>query len=417
MRISDSLLSNNYLNSMNKIKEKMSQLNQDISTGKKLHAPSDSPSGMAKVISLNNRISQSDTYVNNIQLSRTFVQESIGSMESIQQQISGLMGTLTEVDDATKTESLKAYGDKLDSILETVLASANNEFEGKYLFGGTDFSDKPYAYTSDDKSIKVNVNDVSSKQVVKLSANSEQKINTTGTELFGTIISQAGTLDSATAVGGTIPTQTTIYNAEGNQYTLDMSYTKSAANKYNLTYTITDQGGTQVYDNSSSPIEVTFDASTGKLLTVGGSDTGTVQIKSPADKIDFTLNLRDLKEGSTTSVTNSANQDRDIFNVLISIRDALKSGTIPLDSDIQAVGKFNNHILDKLAEAGNVVNQLDNTEELLGNQKTLLQNLASKEDDVDVAQAILEMQNQDYLLQLSYKMSSMILPKSLVDYI
>ena len=62
-------------------------------------------------------------------------------------------------------------------------------------------------------------------------------------------------------------------------------------------------------------------------------------------------------------------------------------------------------------------NQLSNSEEMLSNQKILLQSLESNENEVDVAQAVLNMQNQDYLLQLSYKMSAMILPKSLVDFI
>jgi flagellin-like hook-associated protein FlgL len=102
---------------------------------------------------------------------------------------------------------------------------------------------------------------------------------------------------------------------------------------------------------------------------------------------------------------------------LISIRNDLRNGIVPSDSDVQAVKNFNLHVLDKLAEAGNLQNQMENTEELLSNQKNLLTSLASKENDVDIAEAILNLQNQDYMLQLAYKMSAMILPKSwLITY-
>ena len=417
MRISDSLLSNNYLNSINKIKEQMSKLNKDISTGTKIHAPSDSPSGMAKILSLEKKISQHDTYTSNVQESLAFVQETINGMEQIQGQVSDLLGMLTEVQDASKGSTIKSYAAKFNSALDAIMDSANSEFEGKYIFGGSDFSDKPYGLSADSQSVLVQVGDVSADQNVKVAPNSQQKINISGTELFGTIVNQNGNIDSSTAVGGAVNTQTSIYDAEGNEYTLTVTYTKTAANTYDLTYDIEDAGSTVVY-SSPSPVEVTFNATTGKLNTIDGKSTDAVHIKDSSHKIDLNLNLYGVKESASASTfAHEANQKRDIFNTLISIRDSLNNGTVPSEEDIQAVRDFNSHVLDKLAQAGNMQNQLSNSEEMLSNQKILLQSLESNENEVDVAQAVLNMQNQDYLLQLSYKMSAMILPKSLVDFI
>jgi len=417
MRISDAMISKNYLNSINETKKKINTLNQQLSTQKKIQNPSDSPQGIAKLLALNKKINDSETYISNVQESRTFLQETVNGMESIQGQISEAITMLTEVKDASKSETLQTYADKIDSVLDTVLSAANIEFGGKFIFGGTDFSSNPYGLDGSGNSVSSLINDASGIQKVKISSTTEQKINITGTELFGTIIKQSGNIDSATAVGGTVVDTTSIYDSAGNQYDLNLTYTKTAANTYDLTYTIVDGGGTTVY-TSSSAASVVFDSATGRLKTVNGSDKGTFHIFVPANKIDVNLDLNGTKEtAAASSLTFNANQKRDIFNTLISIRNDLKNGVIPSDDDIQAVKDFNLHILDKLAEAGNLINQMDNTEEQLTNQKTLLTNLASKENDVDIAEAILELQNQDYLLQLSYKMSSMILPKSLVDYI
>jgi flagellin-like hook-associated protein FlgL len=46
-----------------------------------------------------------------------------------------------------------------------------------------------------------------------------------------------------------------------------------------------------------------------------------------------------------------------------------------------------------------------------------LQGLLSSEQDVDMARATVDLQAQDYSLQLSYKIASMILPKSLLDFL
>ena len=47
----------------------------------------------------------------------------------------------------------------------------------------------------------------------------------------------------------------------------------------------------------------------------------------------------------------------------------------------------------------------------------ILLELVSKEKDVDVAKAIMEMQAEDNTLQMSYKMSAMMLPQSILNYL
>ena len=416
MRISDAMMSKNYLNSINDIKNKISNLNKHISTQQKILAPSDSPVGIAKLLSINKKVADAETFISNVQESKTFVQESINAMESIQSQISDALIMLTEVSDESKNEAMSAYADKIDSILNSILSNANNEFSGKYVFGGTDYSSNPYGLSSDGNSVSLLVADNPGKQKVKINSTTTQTLNVTGTELFGTIIKQNGTIDSATAMGGTVNATTKVYDSQGNEFDLNLTYTKTAANTYDLTYNIMD-GATTVY-TSPSASEVIFNATTGKIATINGSENKTLRVVSTSDNIDFTIDFLGTKEGATAEAfTFEANQKRDIFNFLITLRNNLRNGIKPTTEDKKVINDFNLHILDKLASAGNTLNQLSNTEELLNNQKELLINLAAKENEVDVAEAIIDLQNQDYMLQLSYKMSAMILPKSLVDYI
>lgn len=418
MRIADSMMSKSYLNSINDIKKNISKLNQEVSTQQKILAPSDSPTGIAKLLSLNKKVSEAETYISNVKEGSTFIQETINSMEAIQGQVSDAIVMLAEVSNESINSALSSYADKFDSILNSLISNANNEFGGKFIFGGTDFSGLPYGLSSDGNSVNVLVDDNSGKQSVKISANSSQAINVSGTELFGTIISQSGNIDSATAVGGTVNSTTKIYDADGNEYDLNLSFEKTAANTYDLTYDILDDTAASIFASAPAAVEAVFDATTGKLKTLGGSSKGTLHITSSADKIDFTLNMLDTTEtASASSLSLEANQKRDIFSYLISVRNKLRSGQKPNDEEAVAIKNFNNHILDKLANSGNTLNQLTNTEEQLVNQKNLLVNLAAKENEVDVAEAIMDLQNQDYLLQLSYKLSAMILPKSLVDYL
>jgi flagellin-like hook-associated protein FlgL len=66
---------------------------------------------------------------------------------------------------------------------------------------------------------------------------------------------------------------------------------------------------------------------------------------------------------------------------------------------------------------GNISNKLSDSKEILSNQVLTLEGLISKESEIDLAQATIDLQNYDYSLQLSYKMSSMFLTRSLLDYL
>jgi flagellin-like hook-associated protein FlgL len=49
MRISDLIISNNYIGNTNKIKDRISVLNRQIISGNKIERPSDSPVGTSRV--------------------------------------------------------------------------------------------------------------------------------------------------------------------------------------------------------------------------------------------------------------------------------------------------------------------------------------------------------------------------------
>jgi flagellin-like hook-associated protein FlgL len=70
-----------------------------------------------------------------------------------------------------------------------------------------------------------------------------------------------------------------------------------------------------------------------------------------------------------------------------------------------------------MSEAGNIQNRLEDTQNMLQSQDLETRELLSKEKDVDMAAALIQLQNEQYSLELSYKVSSMILPMSLLDYL
>jgi len=418
MRISDLMISQNYIGNTNKIKDRISTLNRQILSGNKIERPSDSPVGTSRLMRISDQSGQVDTYKSNITNSLSFLDETIFAMESIQSEVQNIITKLTDVQNPINQTNLDLYADMIDNSLKIMMETANTKVDGKYIFGGTDYSNKPYGISSDNQSYQTNT-DTSGRINVKFSQSVVQSINLPGLELFGTIVNNKGFFNTADAVGTITNSSQTIQDNLGNDYTLNTTYQKTAANTYQMTYDIVDGSGTSVFGAPPAAKTLAFNSLNGNLVSVDGSTTNLdFFVDVPANRIQFTMNLKNLSESSSaTSISLEANQPTDIFNMLKQISNTLRSGTIPTDEMINAVDNFNSRLTAKQSEVGNTINQISTLENMLTQQSFNLQELAQNENGVDMAKAIVDLQNQEYLLQVSQKMGATLLPQSLLDYL
>ncbi len=222
-------------------------------------------------------------------------------------------------------------------------------------------------------------------------------------------------IDSAQAVAASFASDSSsIYDADGNQYTFNADFSKTAANSYTIDYTIDDASGT-IHTGST---DLVFDSATGELASVDGGSITDLNITVPGNKIDFMYDVSGMTEStSAASFSNSLSQKADIFNTLISVRDKLRNNDLASDEQVGIIEDFHQLVLDKLSDAGSVSNRLTGTEEILSNQELELKDLLSKESDVDIVKAMVNLETQRTNLDLSYKISAMILPKSIMDFI
>ena len=412
------MMSTDYLNNLNSVKNNVNTLQTQIATGIKISSPSDSPVGTANLLSWNTQLNQINTYSDNINNGLSFLQDTTNAMQNIQSQITTVMTDLTNVNNVANSTNLSSYADQIDQILNTVVNQANTQSNGKYVFGGTDFSSAPFSLSSDGSSVQVQPNDISGVQNIRISQGILQKINMTGTEVFGTIVSLNGNIDSGMSVGGTATQNTTVYDTSGNAYTLATTFTKTAADTYNMTYDVTDSGGNSIFSSPPAAKSVVFDPSTGNIQSIDGQPASSIQIKDNSKGIDFSLNTLGVGEkSSATSLNFSANQKNDIFNTLIQIRDELKNGTKPTSDQVQTVSDFNSSLINNISTAGNMINQLTDSQNLLTNRQTQLNTTISNTQNVDVAKAIVDLQNQNNNLQMTYRLASIINTDSLLNYL
>ncbi|AFH50211.1 Flagellin-related protein [Ignavibacterium album JCM 16511] len=415
MRITETMMSNYYIGSINQLKDKIALRQRQISSGVKIEKPSDSPTGAVKVIRNDNQLSQIDTYLKNIHTGLSFLDQTTFALQSIQDEVLNVVGKLEELNNPINQQNMSLYADMIENSLRLMVDVANSKADGKYIFGGTDQTAKPFVYSSDGQTIEQNTK-IRGYNKVRISQEIEQRINITGIEIFGTIVSADGTLDKNSSVGTIVSQSRTVYDNLGNEYNLQVNIEKTNANQYQLTYNITDGGGNTIF-TSPTAAQLAFNPTTGALETLDGKSPSVINISVPSNRINFNLDLSQLRETDTNQVLLNANQDIDIFNQLKIIVNNLRNGIPPTEEQRAAVNAFNSKVIGKLSEIGNIINQFTTIESMLTQQNLDITENNSQVNGVDVAKAIIELQNQDYLLQLSQKLAATILPKSLLDYL
>lgn len=129
-------------------------------------------------------------------------------------------------------------------------------------------------------------------------------------------------------------------------------------------------------------------------------------------KVQITQNIKD-----TINITGNKIEGTDIINTLNDILDILDSNNVP-DSNLQKrLNDSYNAIVNLQSLNGEKLNRLDDISSLLDKQLLNTQELLSKKQDIDPVKLVVDLQYQDYVLQMSYKLAATILPKSLLDYL
>lgn len=414
-RITDASVSSHYLNSINRLKGSISLLQRQIATGNSVEKPSDSPSKAVILIRNNDILTQINSNLNNIKTGLSFLNQTIFSLEVIQSEMLNLIGKLTDIEDPLKQKNLDNYADQIDQSLKIIMDVANAKADGKYVFGGTDLSGNPFRFSPDNQTIEQNANS-KGRINVKISSGVTEKINLTGVEVFGTILSGNGSFDKNAAIGSIKNIEQPVYDSFGNQYKFQMQFEKVEQHKYEFTYTLLDINNNTI-QSSTEPQVLEFDPNTGYLVSVNGKSPSETNISVPDKRINFFIDFQKLTESNSDSVYFDLNQQMDIFNSLKNISRNLRNGILPTAEQKAQVDKFYIRVLEKLSEIGNIINQFNSFENMLNQQSLDLQAINQEVGGVDVVKSIIDLQNKDYLLQITQKIAASILPKSLLDYL
>ena len=154
MRITESYRNRAVIGNLHTSRERLSELQEQLATAKKINRPSDDALGASNSMKIRNILDSNMQYEKNID-------DIIGHLTATESAMEDLHNVLLELKDIALRGASDSSVDKedlaeqVDLILDNIIEIANTKWNGKYIFGGTETIYKPFALNLNVKNLGV----------------------------------------------------------------------------------------------------------------------------------------------------------------------------------------------------------------------------------------------------------------------
>jgi len=131
---------------LDRTSDKLASLELQTATGKRVNRPSDDPTAISPILSARTQIKASDRYIETIETGLDRVDGMDSYLDSIENSLVRIKEiSIASVNGALSDKDMLTYADEVHQLRESLLADANAQIDGKYLFAG--FAEKTQPFT------------------------------------------------------------------------------------------------------------------------------------------------------------------------------------------------------------------------------------------------------------------------------
>ncbi len=162
MRVTNTMMVGNFLRNLNVNTEQLDELQEQLSSGKRLNKPSDDP--VAVVVSLRMRsiLNENDKYLDNVGAAQAWLETTdlaLGQANNVLQRVREL--TIQGATDVLTPEARNAIAQEVVQLRDQLIQVANSTYDGRYIFAGFQTLTVPFdntgTYFGDGNQIKYEI--------------------------------------------------------------------------------------------------------------------------------------------------------------------------------------------------------------------------------------------------------------------
>lgn len=137
MRITNTMMTNNLINSINRNLTNVNDYYRQMSTGKKIAMPSDNPIVASRALKFRTIVSETEQYSKNVEQANSWMEiteTSFKNINSLMQQMSELC--VQGASDSYKYDDRKKIFEEFNSLVDQFESEMNTTYMGRYIFSG-----------------------------------------------------------------------------------------------------------------------------------------------------------------------------------------------------------------------------------------------------------------------------------------
>jgi len=469
LRITQSILFSQALSSIQNGLLHYTQLQEQVSTGRRVNRPSDDPAAALRIIPLTNDLRNLDQLDQNVNLARETLNTGASALEDASTLMQRVRELTVQAANATVSDADRnSMGAEVDQLLHQLVGIGNSKRGDRYLFGGTASGSTPFTLVEDSSGDRVLYNGNHQSLSVEVAPGVQTALNVPGDSIFqhrnrgATTFSDGHTGARPTNLGDTgVGYQTLAVTFNGLHTDRPSTVTVGTGNTtalgvlgYQFTAgppaTLSVGGGPAVNIPASNSDFTTSSGAVINLSVTGVPTTlsGTFTAKAGLST-DGGATVTDVSDfGSTSTAVHNAHDGSvlnvdvtqlrapgsevvkfagtfDAFTVLVSLRDLLHNqSTLPtqevqrrLSSLLGEIDSAHESVLDGVRELGFRSSSMDLLQSRVGSLRASGAEALSQVQDTDMAAAILALQRQDISYQAALQVGARAIQTSLQGFL
>jgi len=173
---------------LDRTSDRLADLQLQAATGKRVNRPSDDPTAISPILSARTQIQTSDRYIETIESGLDKTDGADGYMDSIENTLVRIKEiSIASVNGALSQADMETYANEVHQLRESLIADANAQIDGKYLFSGFNEKTAPFTLNSNYPATEpnpVNYNGDYGSLEFEIAPNELIEVNLTGNSLM-----------------------------------------------------------------------------------------------------------------------------------------------------------------------------------------------------------------------------------------
>lgn len=412
IRITNTMIANTLTRNMNNNLKNLSELQEQIATGRKLNKPSDDPGGLVRSLRLRSDISANEQYLANISDSLSYMDTTESAMNNLTSVLNRVRELTVQAANGTNDDSaLQSIAEELSQLKEQLRTISNSTYGSKYVFAGSNVTEAPCTESGEWTGNEIELQrEIGAEVKIPVNINMKswfiqqgQSISGTGASTDISSLPVAPPPSFRIQVDGDATVHTVTLDPVGPPALNDG--TAIAAAMQTAINAIVQPG----YDYAG--VTVAYDAVNGYVISSASTGINSgIHITSGTNG--------DVADDLKLGIANGGTENAGIFAVMDQIINAVNNGESSTISDL--LGKIDLK-LDTLLTSRSIVGARTNRLEL---QQTRLKNidisytgLLSDNEDADMAEVSVKLQMQENVYNASLAVGAKIIQPSLIDFL